>query len=307
MAIAQVEHPPALIQLRPDELMPSPLNPRKSFPVHALDELAASLREFGIQQPIVARPAPYSNAPAPYEIIMGERRWRAAKIAGLGTIPAIVRLSITDLQLLEIALQENMQRQDLNPIEEAEAFERLKKMGMTQQTIARHLSKSQPWVANRIRLLQLPLNTQELIRRGDLNPSKAITLLTLPEPLKGGIEELAAAVVDQRMSSSEIRQAVNRLQAGQPVEAQLASGFRVAGTVVRPTPDDNGRVEVRSSQGIAYNALEAKVRALPTSEDRVIPVDLWIRLEQLARWMGASDPMVALRRIVDEALGRSQE
>ena len=162
-------------QIPVELLAPSPFQPRKYFDPAALADLAQSIREKGIIQPLVVRRNP--TQPHMYEIIAGERRWRAAQQAGLHDVPVVLR-DYTDAQAMEVAIIENVQRQDLNPIEEAEGYARLsKEYGHTQEEIARLVGKSRPHIANTMRLLQLPDEAQKMLRDGGLTAGHARALL----------------------------------------------------------------------------------------------------------------------------------
>jgi ParB family chromosome partitioning protein len=152
--------------------------------VEELEELAASVRVHGILQPIVVRPSGDG-----YEIVAGERRWRAAVLAGLATVPAVVR-QVGELESLALALVENLQRQDLNPVERARAYRRLShEFGLSQQEIARLVGRSQPAVANTLRLLSLPQEVLQAVEKGELSEAHARLLLEVEDPglLVGGV------------------------------------------------------------------------------------------------------------------------
>ncbi len=154
----------------------NPHQPRTHFDHGDLEDLIASIREHGVLQPIIVTP----KADGTYQLIAGERRLRASTIAGLKTIPALVR-EATELQKLELAIIENVQRADLNPVEEAKAYMRLMdEFAMTQEEIGRKIGKSRPQVANIIRLLQLPEEVQSALVEGKISASNARTLLSLP-------------------------------------------------------------------------------------------------------------------------------
>lgn len=157
-----------------DEITPNPEQPRESFSHEEMEELIASIKEHGIIQPLILSPLDEG-----YEIIAGERRWRAAKMAGMRTVPSIVR-TVKEHEKLELALIENIQRQDLNPIEEAKAYKKLiNEFGMTQEAVAKKVGKSRPQVANFVRLLELPLEIQESVAAGEMPYTQARTLLAL--------------------------------------------------------------------------------------------------------------------------------
>jgi ParB family chromosome partitioning protein len=158
-------------------IVPSPLQPRKEFGREALSELVESIRQHGIIQPLVVR-----NVGGKHELIAGERRWRAAQEAGLAQVPIIVRTA-TDLEVLELSLIENLQRADLNPIEEAQAYARLaNEFGMRQEDIAQKVGRSRAAVANAMRLLDLHQQVQAWLIQGHLSVGHAKVLLALKEP-----------------------------------------------------------------------------------------------------------------------------
>jgi len=162
------------------ELVPNPRQPRSAVLPETLSELADSIREHGVIQPIiVTRTLP--TGPGSYQIIAGERRWRAARLAGLSTVPVIVK-EATPEQFLELALVENIQREDLNPLEEAEAFRSLMDdFGLNQGEVAEKVGKSRVAVANTLRLLRLPEPVKALLTEGALSEGHARALLALPE------------------------------------------------------------------------------------------------------------------------------
>ncbi len=161
-------------------LTPNPNNPRKSFAPEDLESLAASIGERGIVQPILVRPN--AEDPDRYEIIAGERRWRAAQRAGLHEVPVIVH-EVSDKESLELAIVENVQRSDLNPIEEAAGYQQLiDGFGYSQGEIANAIGKSRPHVANTLRLLKLPQSVQSYLREGKITAGHARTLIGADDP-----------------------------------------------------------------------------------------------------------------------------
>jgi ParB family chromosome partitioning protein len=155
----------------------SPLQPRKDFPPEALEELASSIREQGILQPLIVRPNPEG-----FELVAGERRWRAAQLAGLDVVPAIVR-EVDDGRVLEMALIENLQREDLNPIEEALGYcQLIEQFHLRQEDVANRVGKSRAAVANALRLLKLPEALQTHVREGRLSTGHAKVLLGVANP-----------------------------------------------------------------------------------------------------------------------------
>ncbi|PFK46323.1 chromosome partitioning protein ParB [Bacillus cereus] len=158
------------------ELRPNPYQPRKNFQKEAIQELAASIKEHGILQPLIVR-----KSIKGYEIVAGERRYRAAKEARLEKVPAVVR-DLNEQQMMEFALLENLQREDLNPIEEALAYQMLMdELNVTQEQLAKRLGKSRPYIANYVRLLTLPSFVQEMIAYGNLSMAHGRTLLTIKD------------------------------------------------------------------------------------------------------------------------------
>ena len=168
----------SIIEIDVSNIIPNPHQPRKYFDESKLAELADSIKEHGIIQPIVV-----SQSGGQYEIIAGERRFQASKIAGLSKVPAIVKDKPDDQQKLELAIVENIQRQNLNLIEEAKSYKKLTdEFGLTQEEIAKKLGKSRSSVANKIRLLNLPIEIQKALNEGKINEGHAKLLLAIPNP-----------------------------------------------------------------------------------------------------------------------------
>ena len=169
----------AAVELPIDAIAPNPKQPRKDFNDKALHDLAASLTQSGVLQPVVVR-----RLGEGYQLVVGERRWRAAKLAGLTRIPAVIR-EVTDAQSLELALVENLLREDLNPIEEAEAYQRLlAEFGWTQEDLAERVSKDRSTISNCLRLLKLPDLIRADLRAGRLTMGHARALLSLTSELE---------------------------------------------------------------------------------------------------------------------------
>ncbi|MYL96642.1 ParB/RepB/Spo0J family partition protein [Novosphingobium sp. FGD1] len=188
------------------EIQPDPHQPRRYFEEAALEELAASIAQRGVIQPIIVRPLDNGR----YQLVAGERRWRAAQKAQLHEIPALVR-DLTDREVMALALIENLQREDLNPIEEARAYNRLSEMeGMTQAEIARMVDKSRSHVANFQRLLALPDGVISLVEKGDLSMGHARALIGCD-----GAEDIAEAAVTRQMSVRDVEKLVRRKQRGE--------------------------------------------------------------------------------------------
>jgi len=175
----------------------SPLNPRKDFREDELAELSESIRTKGLVQPIIVRPDP--NAAGDFEIVAGERRWRAAQKAGIHTVPVIVR-ELTDKELLELAIIENVQRQDLNAIEEASGYrELIERFAYSQEQLSEIIGKSRSHVANTMRLLKLPVGVQALVQQGSLSAGHARALIGREDA-----ESLAHRIVEQALNVREV-------------------------------------------------------------------------------------------------------
>jgi ParB family chromosome partitioning protein len=178
-------------------LRPNPRNPRRNFVETELDELAASMRERGIIQPIVVRPV--RGATDSYEIIAGERRWRAAQRAGLHVVP-IVPLDVNDDEALQLAIIENVQRADLNPLEEAAGYQSLaSEFGHSQDAVAKMVGKSRSHVANTLRLLKLPASVQGYIGEGKISAGHARMLVGQPDP-----ERLAREIMERGLNVRQV-------------------------------------------------------------------------------------------------------
>src|SRR5262245_17988420 len=192
-----------LLEVSSDEISPNPNQPRKVFGPEGLQELAASIRSSGLLQPVIARRTAHG-----YELIAGERRWRAARQAGLERIPVIVR-EATDAESLELALVENLLREDLNPIEEAEAYQKLlAQFSWTQEELSQKIGKDRSSIANSLRLLRLPDVIQDDLKGGRLTMghARALLALTLPsEQLR-----LRDEILAQAMSVRSTEESVNR-------------------------------------------------------------------------------------------------
>lgn len=194
-------------------ISPNPDQPRRQFSEAALMELAASIREKGIIQPLLLRKNP--RDPEGYEIVAGERRWRAAQQAQLHSVPAVIR-ELDDVEVLEIALIENIQRDDLNAIEEAQAYRQLMdRFGHTQEKLAEALSKSRSHIANLLRLLNLPDEIRQMVIDGQLSAGHARALLTADDPL-----DLARKIVKNGLSVRD----TEKLAKGLPAPANPSAG-----------------------------------------------------------------------------------
>jgi ParB family chromosome partitioning protein len=217
------EAPIELLRRNPDQ-------PRKVFSEAEIDELSASIREKGVLQPILVRPAP--NAPGEWQIVAGERRWRAAQKAGLRAVPIVVR-ELDDLEVLEIGIVENVQRADLNAMEEALAYKALMdRFGRTQDAVAQVVGKSRSHVANTLRLLALPEEVREHVMHGRLSAGHARAVATSPDPaalaervISGGLSVRQAETLARETLSRPKRDVVRSSKGGvglTPTEAKSA-------------------------------------------------------------------------------------
>jgi ParB family transcriptional regulator, chromosome partitioning protein len=194
-------------------LHPNPLQPRKTFGKEELEELARSIREKGMLQPILVRPT--ARGPQVFEIVAGERRWRAAQLAKLHDVPVVVR-ELSDAEALELAIIENVQREDLNAMEEATAYQQLiDKFEYTQEKLAQEIGKSRSQITNTVRLLKLPDAVQAFVREGKLSVGHARTLIGDPHA-----EAKARDIINKSLS---VRQAERRSQKKKPKSASQAS------------------------------------------------------------------------------------
>ncbi len=224
------------------KIRPNPLQPRKEFRAEDLADLEASLRVSGLLQPVTVRPAPRGEG---YELIAGERRFRAAQRIGWTEIPAVVR-DVDDKMLLSLAMVENLQRADLNPIEEAEGYEQLiRDFALTQQEVADIVGKDRSTVANTLRLLALPASVRRLVWDGALTVGHARALLGLGEPTK--MADLAREVVAQGLSVREVEQRVRAEAKSRPARAKTAGVVDARSAEVR-------RLEDRLRQALGTDA-----------------------------------------------------
>jgi ParB family transcriptional regulator, chromosome partitioning protein len=194
----------ALRELPVSEIRPNSYQPREHFDEEALVSLAASIQAVGVLQPVLVR----QSGPQEYELIAGERRWRAARRAGLQTIPAIVRPT-EDVRSLEQALVENLHREDLTPLEEAAAYQQLiEEFGHTQEEVAQRVGKSRSAVANTLRLLHLPPSIQRLLAEGQISAGHARALLGSPDRVYQ--EQLARSIVSEHLTVREVEDRVRQ-------------------------------------------------------------------------------------------------
>jgi len=253
-----------LTEIPVDQIEVNPRQPRKDFDAVALDELARSIKESGVIQPVVVRRA----AGGRWELIAGERRWRAARQAGLDRLPAVVR-EATDAESLELALVENLLREDLNPMEEAEAYRQaITEFGWTQEQLAQRVGRDRSSVANALRLFRLPADIQDDIRAGRLTLGHALIVLSLTDPAaqrKLRDEILAhswtvrAAEVGARaaraMVSRPRRRSAELMALEEALQRALMTRVTVRGTERR------GRIEIAYASGEELERLTAALGA----------------------------------------------
>jgi len=240
-------------------LKASPNNPRKNFKEQDLDELARSIREKGLLQPLVVRAG---KEPHTYEIVAGERRWRAAQRAGIHEVPVLIR-ELDDGEMLEIALIENIQRSDLNPIEEASGYAQLtEQFGYTQQQLAESLGKSRSHIANMLRLLNLPESVREKVETGALSAGHARTLVATQEP-EALAEKMISLGLSVRQAEDLIKNPTGSKKAVDVKATKPAQKTADVRTLEKELRDAMGLVvEISSGQGekgaltIHYKTLE---------------------------------------------------
>lgn len=195
------------------DIRENPFQPRKVFDKESLQELAQSIKEYGILQPIILR-----KKGAKFEIVVGERRFRAAKLANLTVVPSVIR-DFDDIKMMELAILENLQREDLTPIEEAEAYHSLmENLGLTQEELSKRLGKSRPHIANHVRLLTLPKDIQNLVNDGRLTMGHGRTLLGLKN--KKQIPMIAEKVMKQQLNVRQLEALVHSLNEDVPRETK---------------------------------------------------------------------------------------
>ena len=254
----------------------NPRQPRQVFDEEALSELVHSIREFGLLQPIVVRAVTGSQSGARYQIVMGERRWRAAQEAGLATIPAIVR-ETADYNLLRDALLENIHLVQLNPLEEAAAYQQLlDEFGVTHDELASRIGRSRPLITNMIRLLKLPIPVQRRVAAGVLSAGHARALLSLEAGAEAQ-EELAARIVAEGLSVRATEEAVT-----------LANHEASRGDASTPAPQRRKPIHMPGLQDVAER--------LSNAFDTRVTVSLGKRKGRIVVEFGSVDD---LQRIVD--------
>jgi ParB-like partition proteins len=243
-----------------DDIKPNVNQPRKTFSPEGLEDLAASIREHGVIQPIIVRPSGKG-----YEIVAGERRWRAARIAGLKTVPCLVR-DLSDRENMLFAIIENMQREDLNPIEEAEGIEgMMKEYGLTQAEVSSSVGKSRPYITNSLRLLRLPDEIKELMAEKELSSGHGRALLSMQDKEK--MIRLADRIVKEGLSV----RAAEAIAAGRIPEARKKRG--------KPARKNE---DVKRVEDELKTALGTKVNLRMTGDKGRIEIEYYSR-EELER------------------------
>lgn len=181
-----------------NEIIPNRDQPRKTFDEAALEELAESIKQHGVLQPLLVRPIPSGG----YQLVAGERRWRACRMAGLNKVPVVIK-ELTETETMEIAIIENLQREDLNPIEEAEGLQALiDKCGYTQEEVAASVGKSRPAIANSLRLLRLPQEVRDMTKNGEISAGHARALLAFDN--EAMMLEAAKNIVSKKMTVRDV-------------------------------------------------------------------------------------------------------
>jgi len=254
-------------ELPVNQITPNPNQPRRNFDEEALDELAASVVEVGLLQPIVVR----STGTDTYELVMGERRWRAHQLAGLTTIPAIVRAT-DNVDMLRDALLENLHRVQLNPLEEAAAYQQMMDdFGLTQDELSNKIKKSRPHISNTIRLLRLPPAVQRRVAAGVLSAGHARALLALDEP--SAQEQLAARIVAEGLSVRDTEETVT-MAINRPDKPKR-----------KTEPCDQPSQQTLAAQAMLTDHLDTRVHVRDGKTHGTITID-YADSEDLARLVG---------------------
>ncbi len=193
-----------------NEIVPNRDQPRKTFDEASIEELAQSIKQHGVLQPLLVRPIPSGG----YQLVAGERRWRACRIAGLTKVPVVIK-ELTDTETMEIAIIENLQREDLNPIEEAEGLQALiDKCGYTQEEVATSVGKSRPAIANSLRLLRLPPEVREMTKNGEISAGHARALLAFDNDAM--MLEAAKNIVSNKMTVRDVERLAKIKETAEP-------------------------------------------------------------------------------------------
>lgn len=236
-----------------EQIRPNPEQPRRDFAETELDELSASIRERGIIQPLIVRPDPQQQGY--YQIVAGERRWRAAQRAQIHDVPVVVR-DLDDRTMLELAIIENVQRTDLNPIEEALGYSQLiERFSYTQEELARIVGKSRPHIANLLRLISLPEQVKRLVRQGKLSAGHARALVTAADPVALAERAVAAGLsvrqleklarrVPQPRRSPRPQRALEKDADTRVLEGDLSAAIGMKVEIVHGGPEGSGHLRI---------------------------------------------------------------
>ncbi|MBP5293390.1 MAG: ParB/RepB/Spo0J family partition protein [Clostridia bacterium] len=249
------------VMIRVADIEPRSDQPRKNFDHEALESLADSISEFGLLQPIIVRENPYS--PSTYEIIAGERRYRAAKMAGLNEVPCVV-MSTDDLKTSQISIIENVQRENLNPIEEAAAYKvLLDSYGVSQEELAKQVNKNRSTIANMIRLLDLPAQIQADLAEGKITTGHARPLLSIKD--EEDQIKLEARIIEEGLSVRSVEKIVNAYLARSESEDKQDLTEEKSEAKMR-------RAYMKALEGKAQELLGRKVRIVQTAKKKVIEI-----------------------------------
>ncbi len=248
-----------VVTLRLSQIEPNRDQPRKIFSEEALNELADSIREHGVLQPLLVRPLPGGS----YQLVAGERRWRASRMAGLQEVPVVIR-EMDEEQAMEIALIENLQREDLNAIEEATGYKQLmERYGMTQEQVAKRVGKSRPAIANALRLLNLPQKVMDMVGEGEVSPGHARALLAFDD--QDWIVEIAQKVKSGKYSVRDIE----RMAKNQDEKKEKAAK-------APEEPAWGGKSAFLTEMEIAMSMeMGRKVRIIPNGEGGTLQIQFW--------------------------------
>ena len=250
-----------------DLIMPNPYQPRRVFAEEELEELAASIKQHGLIQPVTVRPRG-----GRFELVVGERRLRAAKLAGLTEVPALVK-EWSDNETMEVALIENLQREDLNPMEEAAAFAQLQQhLGLTQEDVALRVGKSRPYVANTLRLLALSPAVAELVSRGTISAGHARAVLSAPAAKR---DMLAHEMAAKGLTVREAERLATKIAENVSRE-----------TIARPSKQKPATAEIRDMERRLRELLQTRVELKGTTERGTIAITYHNaeELERLREW-----------------------
>lgn len=248
-----------VVTLRLSQIEPNRDQPRKIFSEEALNELVDSIREHGVLQPLLVRPLPGGS----YQLVAGERRWRASRMAGLQEVPVVIR-EMDEEQAMEIALIENLQREDLNAIEEATGYKQLmERYGMTQEQVAKRVGKSRPAIANALRLLNLPQKVMDMVGEGEVSPGHARALLAFDD--QDRIVEIAQKVKTGKYSVRDIE----RMAKNQDEKKEKAAK-------APEEPAWGGKSAFLTEMEIAMSMeMGRKVRIIPNGEGGTLQIQFW--------------------------------